>query len=103
MADKLITLPLRVPLRSARLVTRATAGVGGRVLAIPVHAIQVASSGRSGRAAPEFATPPAPETGAPQLPDEPIEEALAPVEEALAPFEDVVAPAGVEQTRKRRM
>jgi hypothetical protein len=47
MAGKLISLPLRVPLRSAQIVARAVRGVAGRALAIPGHAIQVASSGRS--------------------------------------------------------
>lgn len=49
MAGKLISLPLRASLRSAQIVTRAVSGVAGRALAIPGHAIQVASSGRSNR------------------------------------------------------
>jgi hypothetical protein len=49
MAGKLISLPLRASLRSAQIVTRAVGGVAGRALAIPGHAIQVASSGRSNR------------------------------------------------------
>lgn len=49
MAGKLISLPLRVSLRSAQIVTRAVSGVAGRALAIPGHAIQVASSGRDSR------------------------------------------------------
>ena len=47
MAGKLISLPLRVSLRSAQLLTRAAGGVAGRALSIPGHAIQVASPGRS--------------------------------------------------------
>lgn len=53
MAGKLISLPLRASLRSAQIVTRAVSGVAGRALAIPGHAIQVASSGRSNCVEPD--------------------------------------------------
>lgn len=46
MAGKLITLPLRVSLRSARLLTRAASGVAGCPLVIPGRAIHIASFGR---------------------------------------------------------
>ena len=46
MAGKLITLPLRVSLRSARLLTRAASGVAGFPLVIPGRAIHIASFGR---------------------------------------------------------
>jgi hypothetical protein len=48
MAGKLITLPLRVPLRSAQLLTRAVGGVAQRAISITGLAIQVVSPGRSG-------------------------------------------------------
>ena len=41
MVGKLITLPLRVPLRSAQLLMRAAGEVAGRALAIKGQAIQV--------------------------------------------------------------
>ncbi len=48
MAGNLITLPLRVSLRSAQLLTRAA----GRALSIPGHATGVVRSGRSRRDEP---------------------------------------------------
>ena len=70
MAGKLITLPLRVSLRSAQLVTR----VAGRALEISGRAIQVASSGRVGGTTD--ATPPqAPVTRAPRRREAPVETA----------------------------
>jgi hypothetical protein len=58
MAGNLITLPLRVPLRSAQLLTR----VAGRALSIAGHATGVVTSGRSRRDAPDSAPRPAPAT-----------------------------------------
>jgi hypothetical protein len=75
MAGKLISLPLRVSLCSAQIVTRAVSGVAGRALAIPGHAIQVASAGRSNhverdadRAEPDVAPRPASPTETPPAP-----------------------------------
>jgi hypothetical protein len=75
MAGKLISLPLRVSLCSAQIVTRAVSGVAGRALAIPGHAIQVAASGRSNhverdadRAEPDVAPRPASPTETPPAP-----------------------------------
>jgi hypothetical protein len=88
MAGKLITLPLRVSLRSAQMVTRAASEVAGRVLAIPGHAIHAASSARSGGAAPDPA-PPAPRTRAPRFREEGVErldpEAAPPATPPAAP------------------
>jgi hypothetical protein len=61
MAGKLITLPIRVSLRSAQLLTRAA----GCVFALPAHAIHAVTPDRSSRAAPERASessPPASRT-----------------------------------------
>jgi hypothetical protein len=52
MAGKLITLPLRVSLRSAQLLTRATVEVAGRTLSIAEYAIGVVAPGRFDRASP---------------------------------------------------
>jgi len=75
MAGKLISLPLRVSLCSAQIVTRAVSGVAGRALAIPGRAIQVVSSGRSNhverdadRAEPDVAPRPASPTETPPAP-----------------------------------
>ncbi len=75
MAGKLITLPLRVSLRSAQLVTRVVGGVAQCALAIPGRAIHIASSGRSSGVERDAdrterdATPrPAPPTPAPPAP-----------------------------------
>jgi hypothetical protein len=47
MAGKLITLPLRVSLRSAQLLTRAAGGVAERAMSVTGLAIQIVSPGRS--------------------------------------------------------
>jgi hypothetical protein len=47
MAGKLITLPLRVCLRSARLLTHAAGGAAGRAVSLAGHKIGVASSNGS--------------------------------------------------------
>jgi len=78
MAGKLITLPLRVSLRSAQLVTRAAGEVAERALTIPVRAIQVVSCGRSGPLAHDVSPRPAPESQAPEWRKEPVEETVWP-------------------------
>jgi hypothetical protein len=54
MAGKLISLPLRVSLRSTQIVTRAVGSAAGHALDISGRAIQLASSGRSNRVEPDF-------------------------------------------------
>jgi hypothetical protein len=78
MAGKLISLPLRVPLRSAQLLTRVAGGVADCALSITGQAIQVVSPGRSGPAADDGAPPAAPETTAPAVRDQPAEEPITP-------------------------
>jgi hypothetical protein len=79
MAGKLITLPLRVSLRSAQLLTRAAGGVAGRTFSITALAIQIASPGRSGGPARDAAPRPAPASRAPSRHEQPPEEAVSPV------------------------
>jgi hypothetical protein len=57
MAGKLITLPLRVSLRSALLLTRAAGDVAGRAASITEYAIGVISPGRFDRAGADDAAP----------------------------------------------
>ncbi len=97
MAGKLITLPLRVSLRSAQLLTRAAGGVAGRALSITGHAIQVASPGRSGGPARDAAPRPAPASRAPGRREEPAEEAVAPAAPPVPPAELIPEPAHVSE------
>jgi hypothetical protein len=60
MLGKLITLPLRVPVRSAQLLTRAAGEVAGRAVSISGHAIALVIPGRSQPTWDDQA-PPAPE------------------------------------------
>ncbi len=60
MVGKLITLPLRVPVRSAQLLTRAAGEVAGRAVSITGQAIQVVTPGRSRQAWDDQAPPPPP-------------------------------------------
>jgi hypothetical protein len=60
MAGKLITLPLRVSLRSALFLTRAAGDVAGRAVSITEYAIGVVSPGRFDRASADDAPPIAP-------------------------------------------
>jgi hypothetical protein len=76
MAGKLVTLPLRASLGSARLLSRAVSGVAERALAIPGHAIRLASPGRSAAGAHEAAPRPAPGTRWARWHDEPVEAAV---------------------------
>ncbi len=78
MAGNLITLPLRVSLRSAQLLTRTAGGVAGRALSITGRAIQVASPGGSGAAARDATPRPAPASRTPSRHQEPAENAVSP-------------------------
>lgn len=84
MVGKLITLPLRVPLRSAQLLTRAAEEIAGRAASIAGQAIQVVMPGQPDHArsahAPqaEQAPRPAPPTPERERPAEPAEEAVSP-------------------------
>ena len=61
MVGKLITLPLRVSLRSALLLTRAAGDVAGRTVSITEYAIGVVSPGRFDRASASANGAPAPQ------------------------------------------
>ena len=61
MTGKLITLPARVWLQSARLLTRAAGGVVGRAVSLAGQAIGAASPDGSGREQPAPAATPQPE------------------------------------------
>ena len=61
MVGKLITLPLRVPVRSAQLLTRAAGEVAGRAVSISGHAIALVIPGRSEPTWDDVAPSPAPE------------------------------------------
>lgn len=89
MLGKLITLPVRVPLRSAQLLTRAAGEAAGRTLSITGHVIAVVTPGRSQPARDDYAPPPTP---VPPVADPPA----APVVDApAAPIvDDPVAPVG---------
>jgi hypothetical protein len=78
MLGNLITLPLRVPVRSAQLLTRAAGEVAGRAVSLTGHAIQVVTPGRSQQAWDDQAPPPAP---APPV----VDAAAPPVVDAAAP------------------
>lgn len=101
MAGKLITLPLRVSLRSAQLLTRAAGGVAGCALSITGHAIQVASPGRSGTAtrdAEPRPAPPPPRRPAPPPPRPAAAEPPAPpAPPAVPPDAVVVEPVHVSE------
>jgi hypothetical protein len=71
MAGKLMTLPLRLSLRTAQLMTRAACEVGGRALSITGQAIGAVAPGWTGRASGEGAPP------APEWRQEPAEEAVS--------------------------
>jgi hypothetical protein len=97
MDGKLITLPLRVSLRSAQLVTRTVGGIAGCALAIPSRVVQSASSGRSRPAARDVPPRPAPGSGAPGWRQEPAGEVVSPtaVEPPLTPVTTEPEPATV--------
>ncbi len=97
MAGKLITLPLRVSLLSAQLLTRAACGVAGRALSITGHAIQVASPGRSDRPTRDAAPRPAPASRAPSRREQPAEEAVTPAAPPVPPAELIAEPAHVSE------
>ena len=83
MLGKLITLPVRVPMRSARLLTRAAGEVAGRALAISGQVIEVVVPGRSPDTWPDDAPPPAPAPPVADAPAPPVMDApTAPVAEA---------------------
>lgn len=63
MADDLITLPLRLWLRSAKVATRVAVGATGRAVSLAGHAIRIVTPGRSD-AAPDHAPPGRAEEGA---------------------------------------
>ncbi len=91
MSGKLITLPLRVPLRSAQLLARAAGEVGERAMSITGLAIQIVSPGRSGdfeRDAAPVAEPAAPRAE----PAAPRAEPAAPRAEPAAPRATPAAP-----------
>ena len=72
MAGKLITLPLRVWLRSARLLTRLAGEAAGRAVSLAGQAIGAASPDRSGAAEyAEAVAEPAPEPTRPPEPAAP--------------------------------
>jgi hypothetical protein len=101
MAGKLITLPLRVSLRSAQLLTRAAGGVAERAMSVTGLAIQIVSPGRSSDlerdvapvAAPraEPAAPPA----APAAPPSAAPAAPPATPRAAAPATPLAAPPAV--------
>jgi hypothetical protein len=93
MAGKLITLPLRVSLRSAQLLIRTAVGVAGRALSITGRTIQVASPGRSGDVERDAVPRPAPASRAPSRREEPAEEAISPATPPVPPAERPVPPA----------
>ena len=76
MLGKLITLPLRVPVRSAQLLTRAAGEVAGRAVSISGHAVALVIPGRSqpawdGQAPPPAREPPVVDGSAPSPADRP--------------------------------
>lgn len=74
MVGKLITLPLRVPLRSAQLLTRAAGEVAGRAASITGQAIELFMPARTDHAPSPQEPRPAPPT--PRR-EEPAEEAVS--------------------------
>jgi hypothetical protein len=75
MAGKLIMLPLRVWLGSARLLTRAAGGAAGKAVSLAGQAIGVTSPNGS-----EHGYRPAPATAEPPWREESIEEPVSPVD-----------------------
>ena len=89
MLGKLITLSVRVPVRSAQLLTRAAGEVAGRALAITGQAIQVVVPGRSQETWPDYAPPPAPAPPVADPPARPVVVApTAPVGQAPAEWSE---------------
>jgi hypothetical protein len=109
MAGKLITLPLRVSLRSAQLLTRAAGGVAERAMSVTGLAIQIVSPGRSSdlerdvapvaapRAEPAAppAAPAAPPSAAPAAPPSAAPAAPPATPRAAAPATPLAAPPAV--------
>jgi hypothetical protein len=109
MAGKLITLPLRVSLRSAQLLTRAAGGVAERAMSVTGLAIQIVSPGRSSdlerdvapvaapRAEPAAppAAPAAPPSAAPAAPPSAGPAAPPATPRAAAPATPLAAPPAV--------
>ncbi|HUA05053.1 MAG TPA: hypothetical protein VMB27_14210 [Solirubrobacteraceae bacterium] len=82
MLGKLITLPVRVPVRSAQLLTRAAGEVAGRALSLTGQAIEVVRPGRSQPSWDEHAPPAAPAPPRADAPAPPVVDApVAPVAE----------------------
>jgi hypothetical protein len=86
MVGKLITLPLRVSVRSAQLLTRVAGEVAGRAVSITGQAIEVVTpgrsqqvtSGRSQQAWDDQAPPPAPAPSGAGAPASPVADAPSP-------------------------
>lgn len=78
MLGKLITFPLRVPVRSAQLLTRAAGEVAGRAVSISGHAIALVIPGRSQPTWDDVAPPPAPEAPVVDIPASTIVDDPAP-------------------------
>jgi hypothetical protein len=101
MAGKLITLPLRVSLRSAQLLTRAAGGVAERAMSVTGLAIQIVSPGRSSdleRDAAPVAAPraePAAPTAAPAAPPSAAPAAPPATPRAAAPATPLAATPAV--------
>jgi hypothetical protein len=101
MAGKLITLPLRVSLRSAQLLTRAAGGVAERAMSVTGLAIQIVSPGRSSdleRDAAPVAAPraePAAPPAAPAAPPSAAPAAPPATPRAAAPATPLAAPPAV--------
>jgi hypothetical protein len=101
MAGKLITLPLRVSLRSAQLLTRAAGGVAERAMSVTGLAIQIVSPGRSSdleRDAAPVAAPraePAAPPAAPAPPPSAAPAAPPATPRAAAPATPLAAPPAV--------
>jgi hypothetical protein len=93
MAGKLIMLPLRVWLGSARLLTRTAGAAAGRAVSLAGHAIGVGSSSGS-----DGGRPTAPATADPGWREESIEEPVSPVD-VEHPDEEPEAPQVPAQAR----
>jgi hypothetical protein len=80
MLGNLITLPLRVPVRSAQLLTRAAGEVAGRAVSITGDVIAVVSPGRSqnGYGPPPVHVPPVADAPTPPV----VDTSLSPVVQA---------------------
>ena len=94
MAGKIITLPLRVSLRSAQVLTHAAGGIAERALSIAELAIGVVSPGHFDRAGTDDAPPirPASTTRVEPSPA-PRAEPTPPAEPPAAPFANPTPPA----------